>query len=57
MARCKDKWIWPVAKFWTFSPLGFVLAVLWNMFEYAGVKMPFAKFAFGVIIGRKGVKQ
>lgn len=49
-------WLWPVLKFWTFSPQGWVLALVWNMFEILHLKMPFAGWAFGVIIRYKGEK-
>lgn len=52
--RSVGKWIWPVTRFWTFSPQGWALAVIWNCYEYAGKPMPHAGKAFGVIIGRKG---
>ena len=49
-------WIWPVWKFWTFSPLGWVLAVMWNLSEYIKKPLPFAGWAFGIICGSKGKK-
>ncbi len=53
----KELWLWPIGQFWTFSPLGWVLAVIWNISELSNIRMPFAPWAFGVIIGRKGKKQ
>lgn len=53
----KELWLWPIARFWTFSPLGWILAVIWNISELLHVKMPFAPWAFGVIIGHKGEKK
>ena len=50
-------WIWPVTKFWTFSPYGWCLAVLWNICEMLEVRMPFARHSFGVISGYKGKKR
>lgn len=46
-------WIWPVQKFWTFTPFGWCLAIIWNICEFIGVSMPFAPYAFGLIIGRR----
>lgn len=51
-----NKWIWPISKFWTFTPQGWVLAVVWNICELMQVRMPHAERAFGVIIGSKGKK-
>lgn len=52
----KERWIWPVTKFWNYSPLGWLLAIAWNMTEYMGIKMPYAPVVFGIIIG-KGAKK
>lgn len=46
--------IWPIHRFWTFSPLGWVLAILWNISEILGFALPCAPWAFGVIMGVKG---
>lgn len=54
--KSPNKWLWPIGRFWTFTPLGWVLAVIWNMSEVLHVRMPFAPWAFGVIIGKKGKK-
>lgn len=51
-----NKWIWPIRKFWTFTPQGWVLAAVWNVCELLQIRMPHAEKAFGVIIGRKGNK-
>lgn len=48
------KWIWPISRFWTFTPCGWALAVVWNVCEFMKIRMPHAEKAFGVIIGRKG---
>ncbi len=53
----KDLWLWPITKFWAFTPLGWILAVIWNISELLHVRMPFAGAAFGIIIGRKGEKK
>lgn len=50
----KELWVWPIHKFWTFSPQGWVLAVIWNVFELCHKPMPYAGKAFGVIIGKPG---
>jgi hypothetical protein len=49
-------WIWPVAKFWTFTPYAWVWAVAWNISEILGVRLPFAGYAFGIIMGHKGAR-
>lgn len=45
--------IFPIWKFWTFSPLGLVAACLWNACELLHVRCPFAPQMFGLIIGAK----
>ena len=50
-------WIWPLTRFWDYSPLGFVCAVVWNVCEFLGVRTPFAGWAFGKIIGAKGKRR
>lgn len=50
----KELWLWPIGLFWTFTPLGCVLAVIWNISELLHIRMPLAPWAFSVIIGRKG---
>lgn len=52
----KDRWLWSLYKPWQYSPLGYVLAVVWNITEYMGVRMPFAPYAFGIILGKSGNK-
>lgn len=47
-------WIWPLRRFWTYTPQGWVLAIAWNVSEYLGVSMPFAPQVFSVITGCKG---
>lgn len=44
--------IFPLWKFWTYSPLGLLAAVLWNACEILRVRCPFAPQVFGAIIGR-----
>lgn len=45
--------IFPLWKFWTYSPVGFAAAILWNVCELCHVSCPFAPHVFGLIIGRK----
>lgn len=52
----KELWLWPIFKFWTFSPQGWILAVVWNIFELSHKRMPYAEKAFDIIIGIKGNK-
>lgn len=47
-------WLWPLTKPWEYSPLGYVLAVAWNITEILGIKMPYPGWCFGKIIGVKG---
>jgi hypothetical protein len=46
--------LWPLHRFWTFSPLGWTLAVAWNISEIIHAPLPRAGEAFGIIIGCKG---
>ena len=48
--------IWPVWKFWTFSPIGWVLAIVWNFCEYFRITMPKGELTFGIICGCKSQK-
>lgn len=48
--------LWPVTRFWTFSPQGWVCAVLWNAAEILHIRLPYADRLFNVIIGVKGKK-
>lgn len=45
--------IFPLWKFWTYTPWGFCAAIIWNCCEMAGVRVPYAPFVFGLIINRK----
>ncbi|WP_285130305.1 hypothetical protein [Leclercia adecarboxylata] len=49
--------LWPLWKPWTYSPLGYVFAIIWNISELTGIQLPKAEYVFGVIIGRKPVKS
>lgn len=48
------RFMWPVMKFWRFTPWALMLACIWNMFELIRKPMPFAPYAFGVICEHKG---
>lgn len=45
--------IFPLLRFWRYTPWGWCAAVLWNCCELCGVRVPFAPQVFGLIIGRK----
>ena len=45
--------IFPLWKFWTYSPIGFFAAILWNTSEIIGFERPFAPAVFGLILGAK----
>lgn len=46
--------IFPLWRFWTYTPWGFCAAIVWNLTEIARVPCPFAPFMFGLIMGRSG---
>lgn len=52
--------LWPLHRFWTFTPWGWTAAVLWNVLErtnawrYLPDGLP--PWMFGVIIGAKGTR-
>jgi len=50
----RGKWLWPLRNPLSYSPQGYALALLWNVSELAGIRLPFAGWAFGVICGVKG---
>lgn len=45
--------IFPLWKFWTYSPAGFGAAILWNICETLRIPCPFAPTMFGLIMGAK----
>lgn len=49
--------MWPLLRFWTYTPWGWAAAVVWNCSELLGVRCPFAPTLFGWIMGSKGVKK
>lgn len=48
--------LWPLCKPWTYSPLGYVCAVIWNISELTRIPLPKPNLFFGVIIGLRGKK-
>ena len=46
--------IFLLSRFWTYSPLGWCCAVVWNCAELLDVRAPFAPFLFDQIMGIKG---
>jgi hypothetical protein len=46
--------MFPLTRFWTYTPWGWVAAIVWNSCEFLGVGCPFAPTLFGWIIGSKG---
>ncbi|EPY7067866.1 hypothetical protein ACXEHY_004546 [Klebsiella pneumoniae] len=49
--------LWPLSKPLTYSPLGYALAIVWNISELTRIPLPKAEYCFGVIIGRRGKKK
>ena len=45
--------IFPLRKFWTYSPLGFLAAVVWNISEIFKFQCPFAPVLFGLVMGAR----
>lgn len=50
-------WIWPLGKPWTFTPVGYICAIVWNICEIFGIAIPKPHIVFGLIIGRKPNKR
>lgn len=48
--------IWPLWRFWTFTPLQWIVALAWNISEWLHFPLPYAPEAFGIIIGAKPKK-
>lgn len=46
--------IFPLAKFWLYTPWGWCAAVLWNACELLRVPCPAAPFVFGLIMNVRG---
>lgn len=51
MSSTKSKWLWPVVRFWKYTPGRWCAAVLWNVCELMGVAVPKAPTLFGYICG------
>jgi hypothetical protein len=49
--------IFPLLRFWTYTPWGWLAALLWNCCEILELPCPAAPFVFGLIMGRKGRRQ
>lgn len=49
--------IFPLWKFWTYSPAGFFAALIWNTCELLRIPAPFAPQLFGLVMGRKARKH
>lgn len=52
-------WLWSIHEFWRFTPWGWLVAIIWNLFEMfrvpqEGLLVDFAPWAFRVITGEKG---
>ena len=45
--------IFPLLKFWTYTPWGWCAAVLWNCTEILGVRCPFAPQVLGLILNAR----
>jgi len=46
--------IFPLWRFWSYTPKAFFAAILWNSCELLKVQCPFAPYVFGIIMGAKG---
>ena len=46
--------IFPLWKFWTYTPWGFLAAIVWNSCEILRIRCPFPHIVFGLIIGKSG---
>ena len=49
--------IFPLWKFWTYSPHGFLAGCVWNLSEIIGFRCPFGPTLFGWIIGSSKRKE
>lgn len=41
-------WYWPIWRFWTFSPLGWLAAIVWNISEASGFRVAGADRALDI---------
>jgi len=46
--------IFPLWKFWQYSPTVFVCVVVWNVCEITNISCPYPHWFFGKITGSKG---
>lgn len=48
--------IWPIHRFWTFTPWQWLVACLWNVSEVTHIRLPNGvdSWAFETIMGMKG---
>ena len=53
----EGKFIFPLWKFWTYSPRGYLAAIVWNTCELLHIPCPYAPTLFGWIIGSKPVDK
>jgi hypothetical protein len=56
MQENKQPFLFPLRRPWTYTPQGYICAIIWNLSELAGIPLPRPEYFFGVIIGRKGKK-
>lgn len=49
--------IFPLWRFWTYTPQGFAAAIVWNCCELLKIRCPFAPQMFGAIMGVKGKRD
>ncbi len=56
MRLLRPGWYWPIWRFWTFSPWGWIAALIWNFSEASGYPLPgpIAPWIFGMVMGVKG---
>lgn len=52
MRLLRPGFYWPLFRFWTFSPLGWLAGLLWNICEAMGWAVPFAPYVFGAVMGK-----
>jgi hypothetical protein len=46
--------IFPLLRFWRYTPWGWLAAFVWNCCELMGLACPFAPVLFGWAVGSKG---
>ncbi len=45
--------MFPLLRFWAYTPLGFVAACIWNVCELLRLRYPYAPYMLGAILNRK----